>query len=419
MEVGCSEIVITPNLPINLGGYSARRQQGRGVASQLFARGFVFAHQAVKAGLITADLLMLNRSQANQVRAAASRLTGIAEENIIVTCSHTHSGPSTFTLPGMDTPPDPDYINWLLKALAGTLLLAAENKEPCRLGHRATAVTGISASRRQRELPVDRELIVVGFQNQAGALKALLFNFSCHPTVLDASNLLVSPDYPGAAVSAFRKIYPATVAAFINGACGDISTRFLRRAQTEEEVERLGTVLGGYVTALASDLQFDAAGLTVDSLTLPVALKPLPSLEAIEREYKLWQKRLEELQSRGADPAQLRLAQTGLEGAMMQKQRAAVIGELEREAEINLWRMGSLGLASIPGELFSALGRQIKDRSPCENTIIAGYSNGYIGYIPDMPAYEQGGYETLASPVERGFGEQLAESAARRLRGLK
>ncbi|MTI94543.1 MAG: hypothetical protein FH749_03510 [Firmicutes bacterium] len=418
MKLGCSEIDITPNIPVHMGGYGARKLPGNGVATNLFARGFVFAHGDVMTGLITADILMLNREQVEMIQAEASRLTGIPEQQIIVACSHTHSGPATFSRAGLGNPPDPEYINWLLKALAGSLLMAKENLEPVRAGSATTSVQGIGANRRQAEATMDTQLTVVGFEDAAGNLKALLFNFPCHPTVLGADNLLVSAEYPGAAASLIKKIYPRTTVGFINGACGDISTRFVRRGQNHAEVERLGMILGAHVVALSAELEFADADLAVTVQTLPATLKPPVSKQDSEAELAQWKQRLDELMAQGATAAELRQAQTGMEGAMVQMQRAQIQDQLETEAELVAWRLGGIGLVTVPGELFSALGQRIEDNSPFRHNIIAGYSNGYLGYIPDSIAYEQGGYETLSSPLAQGFGEKLADAAAAILTGL-
>jgi neutral ceramidase len=416
MHLGCSEVNITPHVPIHLDGYYQRQEPARGIASPLHARAFVFSQGGLSMGIITADLLMLDREQAWQVRAEAGKLTGIKPANIIISCSHTHSGPAPTSFLG--NPPDPKYINWLLKALAGALLQAWDNQEEVRVGFASTQVEGVGANRRNPEEAADQELIVLGFRNKAGALKALLFNFACHPTVLGADNLRITPDYPGAAVAVLKKLFPGTVAGFINGACGDISTRFTRREQTHAEAERLGAILGAAAASLAAGLSFADADLAAQTITLPVAAKQAVEPAQAQAEIARWQGRLAELQRAGAPAGELRQAQTNLEGALFQKELKKVLATLERDVQLCLWRIGGLGLVTIPGELFSGLGRAIKDQSPFMNTIIAGYSNGYINYIPHREAYRQGGYEALLTPLAPGFGENLVSAAVQALWAL-
>lgn len=417
MRLGCSEVEITPQVPINLGGYGQRQKPAQGIASSLFARGFILEEKELRLGLITADLLILNREQADLVKKRAGELTGINPANIVMACSHTHSGPSPEPLLG--NPPDPVYIDWLLQALAGTLFLAEKNLEEVTSGFASCPLEGIGADRRLAEAPVDSELIVLGFATGEGKLKALLYNYACHPTVLGPDNLLVSPDYPGEAAAVVKKVFPGTIPGFLNGACGDISTRFTRRSQSHAEARRLGTILGTGAAGLAAKLEFAPARLAASLLFLPLQTKAPVAPAQAEAEIGRWQTRLAQLSKTGASAGELRQAQTGLEGALLQKELEGVIRTLGKEVQISLWQIGDLGLAAIPGELFSALGRMIKDESPYERTMVAGYSNGYIGYIPHREAYRQGGYETLSSPLAPGFGETLAKETAAALHDLR
>ena len=50
---------------------------------------------------------------------------------------------------------------------------------------------------------------------------------------------------------------------------------------------------------------------------------------------------------------------------------------------------------------------------------MAGYGNGYCGYIPDRAAFARGGYEALSAPSEPGSGERLVDAAADLLSELK
>lgn len=415
MYLGCNEIDITPNIPIQLAGYMLRKKPATGVASRLFARSFVFRQNDLTLGLITADLLMLSQKQSQWVRREAGRLTGIDPDNIIVACTHTHAGPTTDTVLG--NPPDPVYVQWVLKALAGSLYQAANDLEKVEAGYLVSEVEGISANRRDPDGEVDRRLIVLGFQTEAEDLKGLLFNFACHPTVMGPDNLLVSPEYPGHAVEFLKNAFPGTTVGFLNGAAGDVSTRFVRREQTHKESRRLGRILGASVAGLAEKLTFGPVELDAKEVSFPILAKELVDDSEAEQEIAKWEERLAELKSKGASAGELRVAQTGLEGALVQRE-AKNRAKLPKESALCAWRFGDLGLVSIPGELFTSLGKLIRANAPFPNVIISCYSNGVLGYIPSQEAYEQGGYEALSSPLAPGFGEKLAAAAVDALKEL-
>ncbi len=73
-----------------------------------------------------------------------------------------------------------------------------------------------------------------------------------------------------------------------------------------------------------------------------------------------------------------------------------------------------MAIVGVPGEFFTALGQEIKRRSPFRYTYVFELANDYIGYIPDQRGFDRGGYQTwtgLHSFLERGTGERIvAES---------
>jgi len=61
---------------------------------------------------------------------------------------------------------------------------------------------------------------------------------------------------------------------------------------------------------------------------------------------------------------------------------------------------------------------RIKAAAPFPHPLVAGYTNGSIGYIPTVEAYDEGGYEvTHACRVDPGAG-QMIEAEAVRLLGV-
>ena len=101
----------------------------------------------------------------------------------------------------------------------------------------------------------------------------------------------------------------------------------------------------------------------------------------------------------------------------MRQQLAPLQGQ-ERKTWVQALRIGELAIVGVPGECFTALGVEIKRRSPFRYTYIAELSNDWIGYIPDAPAYDLGGYQVwtgLHSWVARGTGEQIVDEAVEML----
>ena len=57
-------------------------------------------------------------------------------------------------------------------------------------------------------------------------------------------------------------------------------------------------------------------------------------------------------------------------------------------------RVGDVGIAAIPCEVFTEIGLEIKKASPLPNTFTIELANGYNGYLPTPEQHKLGGYET-------------------------
>jgi len=87
-------------------------------------------------------------------------------------------------------------------------------------------------------------------------------------------------------------------------------------------------------------------------------------------------------------------------------------------AEVQTLQLGDVVLVAVPGELFVELGFAIKQALAPLHTIVVGYANDNIGYIPTRASYPQGGYEVddayryygYVAPLAPAAGEQLVDA---------
>jgi len=82
---------------------------------------------------------------------------------------------------------------------------------------------------------------------------------------------------------------------------------------------------------------------------------------------------------------------------------------------VNVVVLGDVAVASIPGELFLALGRQAEARSPLPHLVMMGYNGSYGGYQPLPLAFEQGSYEVMRG-YARSETDLLEARPGRRVR---
>ncbi len=61
---------------------------------------------------------------------------------------------------------------------------------------------------------------------------------------------------------------------------------------------------------------------------------------------------------------------------------------------LQTFRIGELGVAAIPFEVFAEIGLEIKAKSPFQPSFTIELANGTYGYLPTPEQHELGGYET-------------------------
>ena len=91
----------------------------------------------------------------------------------------------------------------------------------------------------------------------------------------------------------------------------------------------------------------------------------------------------------------------------------------EDDFDINVHRIGGLGFAAAPYEMFSKNGLYIKQHSPYPFTIISTVTNGYSNYFPSSEAFEYGCYESYTAKFDIGIGEDMAAKFVQLLKEIQ
>ena len=90
--VGVGQEIITPPLGTMMMGYSPMRP-ALSVHDDLHVTAFAFQSGDTQALLLSADLCNIAFPQ-SEIRAAITAASGVPEEHIVISCTHTHSGPT-------------------------------------------------------------------------------------------------------------------------------------------------------------------------------------------------------------------------------------------------------------------------------------------------------------------------------------
>jgi hypothetical protein len=379
--------------------------------------------------LVALDLLYLPAGLVAEIRAAVAERTGVPPDAIHLLCSHTHYGPDL----GRDREAPVEaiaaYRDDLRRKVAGGAAAAWANRREARLALGA-GESRIGINRRERRPdgqivlgqnpagPVDRELRLLRLDAADGAPLATLVCFACHPVSQAGRMTQLSADFPGR-MRAAAEGFTGSPVLFIQGAAGNINP--VQMEHSHEPPRRLGNILGAAVVqayeesepAAAEALGTIRADLSLPAMTFASVEEGRPAVAALEAER---QRLIDSGASSGSlwwCEHRLQRAQAMLESVESGRPQSPV------PAEISAFRIGPLAAVTVPGELFTEIGMRIKAASPFPATVIAGYSNGSIGYVPTVEAYPEGGYEvTHACRVDPGAGTQIEAEAGRLLREL-
>lgn len=416
---------ITPPSGLRMGGYAARGDaRATGAHDPLEAvlvwlRSTAPAHEVV---WVVLDALAVDVELATALRRGVAREVGCDAGAVQVSATHTHSGPAGwFRDPFGRTGPDGGEASRdeLVRRIAAAARTLPPGLEPVTIGFAEGAVNGLGSNRDDPGGLSDPSLGVLALRGGDGRLRAALLDHGCHPTVLGHANTQWSADWPGAARAELRRMLPGNpVVGILQGASGDVSTRFTRRAQTFAEAERLGTVAARTAAELLEHLEPPTGSIASARSNVSVPLRARPNAAAaaagVASAYAAWRRVLSDL---GPSPEE-RIARTRHEGAQMTLEMARRGLPQHVEMPIAAAAVGDVAYVELPVELFSAPALAIRHTSPFRHTRVVGLAGGCFGYVADAAAHEAAVYEALASPFDAAAADIVVDAAGSLLRQL-
>ena len=94
MRVGAAEVDITPEKGIPLAGYYSERG-AEGTHDPLMAKAIVLDDGVTKVALVGLDLIGTTKAMVDGARVAIESGSGIHAGNVMISATHTHTGPIT------------------------------------------------------------------------------------------------------------------------------------------------------------------------------------------------------------------------------------------------------------------------------------------------------------------------------------
>ena len=413
-KAGAAKTDITPQVGCWLEGIP-RAQPSNAMHDPLHARALVIEYAegaggtANKICLVSCDLVALTSEFCRAVRVRIAQTLAISPANVVIACTHNHSGPATLGIFHDPEHVDRHYLDQLASKLVQVCREAADQVEPAHLGAGRGEERTVSEYRRLRtrdggivmnweEYPAaeivgpaeegDPELGVVKIvakPNLAGLRTiAVIFNYACHPNSMPGDNFTITADFPGYAADLIEAELGG-VALFTNAAQGSVDIEGFA-GRDFQGVARRGRALGQDVLQICREMRVEPA--PVVRAGRRVFLLPY---RTIPPETVAWTQRLASQSSGEAVTLRDGISDEIKAANILQQ---AGLAEPGIELEMVGIKLGESVFFTIPAELFTEIGKKMKGLSQSMQIHIIGLANGYHGYIPTARASAEGGYAT-------------------------
>lgn len=354
---------------------------------------------------LSADILALTLEQTGCVRNRIAKAAKIPAAMVMLAATHTHSGPATGVLQGLNQDPA-----WWEVFTAGCVTAAREAMDgltPARVGlGKGRSNLGINRRDylRGAEAPpgfVDREVRLVYLVGKDEAPLAAVVNHACHPVMLGPENLEISADFVGVVRREVEAALPGCRCLYLNGAAGDVNPR-VGVGNDPGTVAREGGALAVEVLRVIAGIEFVAPpSLAGKEAMADLPLAPPPPREELIHRLARARREYEAPPAGDGIVGRRRFAATAL-GWAERAYRAMLAGEIPTTVSVPLqvFRLGDIcALFAAPFEVLSSVGAAVErnagERPPL---FLAGYANGCLGYLPGPDDFTLGGYE-----VEEAF----------------
>jgi len=418
-NAGIATADLTPYWGVELTGWGYYiERRWRDVHDRLRATALAVSDEQRQAILITLDLMVIDEPFADRTRQRITSATGIPPASILLTCSHSHNAPAAGGLLGVGEC-DPLYEDWASHQAATAAILAVESLQPAILTTASTMVTDLSFNRTRPCGEIDACLTAARMDRLDGSPLVVIANFGAHPTVMtEMRPWAVSRDVPGQVCDLLESRYEGAVAMYVQGACGDVN--FARDFCT---VQRCNEPALRLASAVIESLDRTAAcidpkvGSASRQAVLPTRRWTIDEVQydrteaqrrIVEHDVSGWREgfgrsmtnRPDDMVARhGGDEAKAVMAMCRFHLEWTERiSRDLQTRQEQLLTEVQALQLGDLCIVANASEFFSPLALDVRRRSSSKKLMIACYSNGRIGYLPDEYDILARSYAGLQSP---------------------
>ncbi len=400
MKVGVGKVVITPTQDMWLAGYASRSKPSEGKLHDLYAKALALEDETgARTVLVTSDLIGVPAALVNDTANRAREKFQLPRERLMITVSHTHSGPvlqdrlqHMYGLDETQTRLLTEYSKTLPDLFLKAIASALNDLQPCRVEW-GVGRAGFAVNRRQYTLggvinaanpigPVDHDVPVLRISRADGSIKAMAHGYACHNTTLSQQKF--SGDYAGFSQAYLEEKLPGATALFVCGCGGDANP--LPRG-TVELARKYGAQLAEAVLAVAKQPLTELQGpVRVAFKEVSLALSTPPTRAEVE-------KQLQDSNVYIQRRAKLLLKTLDEKGAL----------PTTYPYPVQVWQFADgMQMIALGGEVVVDYSLRLKHELGRERTWVIAYANDVCAYMPSLRVLREGGYEGAESMIYYG-----------------
>jgi len=444
LKAGFSRANINPPMGIPIRGYFKPRF-AEAILDDIEVNALALQCGDVKTLLISVDHCGIEQVLSAAYRKAASKASGVPEENIIISATHTHTGP--FLELNAEDELTKEYTTFVERRIADVAKFAVEDLKDAKMGFGQGVAPNVAFVRRYvmkdgsiktnpgvnnpdivRPIGDTDESVNVMRFDREGADTIVFVNFANHPDVVGGCK--ISADWPGLLRKDVEKIIDGTKCIFFNGAQGDVNhvnvhpkagdlngmfMDFDDVSRGYAHAEYIARVVTGGVLQAYDKVNY----VDVDTLISKQKVINVPSNRPDPKDMPEAH-RINDLHNAGKD------SELPYEG-MMLTTIVAEAGRMVRlengpdafDMRLSAMVVGPVAIIGIPGEPFTGIGVGLKATEGYEMVLPCCLSNGSEGYFPMQDSYDEGGYEARSSRFKAGVAEFIIEEGQKLLTSLK
>lgn len=400
MKAGFAEREYTPEKGGVPGQIAVLYAEGKN--TPLMAHVAVIESEGSGTVLVSLDIIFVSTAFATRMRKRISEITGYPIEQIMITCTHTHTG-CVMDVDCWEHVGDPKYLEPVEKALIEAVEDAYANRADVKLGvgtgfdkrfnycrdfytEEGYIVTNPGKSHKlvRPYAAVDNTVNVMRIDDADSNAKCFIVNFANHLDT-NPSKSKFDADFPGYMRRALRKEYgDDVVVLFLNGCCANLNhfdfiNKYHKTAHCAKDVlppEYIGEGLADTIKKIEPPIVTSEDEINIQGRSrMHLTTRRRASAEQIEwAKDKFARKEAgEEVDLHSYLLAELYLGDEQNPPPMTM------------DFEISVLQIGPWTIVGLPGEIYSDIGLKIKANSPFANTVVVEIANGYNGYVsPDI-----------------------------------